>query len=86
MSGRTSPTPTVAPLRDAPASRACEAFGQAFGGRGFHLERYDMPGIPLLLLMRDGQEVASQVGAVAQERLRDWVKPHLKRSASPASA
>lgn len=48
-------------------------------------ERYDVRGIPLLVLMRDGTEVDRLVGAVPEARLREWLKPYLERSASPAS-
>jgi thioredoxin 2 len=44
--------------------------------------RYGVQGIPLLVLIRDGNEVDRQVGAVPFERLRAWIEPHL----APASA
>jgi thioredoxin 2 len=40
-------------------------------------ERYDVRGIPLLMLFVDGGEVDRLVGAVPQERLRAWLEPHL---------
>jgi thioredoxin 2 len=39
--------------------------------------RYDVQGIPLLLLMRDGQEVDRLVGAAPEPQLRNWLEPHL---------
>jgi thioredoxin 2 len=40
-------------------------------------ERYEIRGIPLLLLFRDGAEVDRLVGAVPQEQLRQWLNSHL---------
>jgi thioredoxin 2 len=40
--------------------------------------RYQVSGIPLLVLVCDGQEVDRLVGAVPQERLRAWLDPHLQ--------
>jgi thioredoxin 2 len=48
-------------------------------------ERYGIRGIPLLVLMRDGTEADRLVGAVPHDRLRQWLKPYLEPSASPAS-
>jgi thioredoxin 2 len=39
--------------------------------------RYGVRGIPLLVLLRDGQEVARQTGAVPEATLRQWLEPHL---------
>jgi thioredoxin 2 len=39
--------------------------------------RYRVQGIPLLVLIRDGGEVARQVGAVPLQQLRAWLEPHL---------
>ena len=40
-------------------------------------DRYGVRGIPLLVLFRDGSEVARQVGAVPHSQLREWLRPHL---------
>jgi thioredoxin 2 len=48
-------------------------------------ERYSIRGIPLLAIFRDGTEVDRLVGAAPYERLREWLEPHLERSA-PSSA
>jgi thioredoxin 2 len=40
--------------------------------------RYDVRGIPLLVLFRDGAEVDRLVGAVPYEQLRKWVERHLE--------
>jgi thioredoxin 2 len=40
-------------------------------------ERYEIRGIPLLILFRDGGEVDRLVGAVPQEQLRQWLNSHL---------
>jgi thioredoxin 2 len=40
--------------------------------------RYSVQGIPLLVLIRDGQEVDRLVGAVPLERLHAWLDPHLE--------
>jgi thioredoxin 2 len=48
-------------------------------------ERYGIRGIPLLMLIRDGAEADRLVGAVPHERLAQWLKPHLERSATAAS-
>jgi thioredoxin 2 len=39
--------------------------------------RYQVQGIPLLVLIRDGQEVDRSVGAVPASQLRAWLEPHL---------
>lgn len=39
--------------------------------------RYGVQGIPLLVLIRDGAEVARQVGAVPLPQLQAWLAPHL---------
>ena len=39
--------------------------------------RYDVQGIPLLVLIGDGREVDRLVGAVAETQLRQWVEPHV---------
>ena len=40
-------------------------------------ERYEIRGIPLLVLFRDGTEVDRLAGAVPQEQLRQWLDSHL---------
>ena len=47
-------------------------------------DRYVVRGIPLLVLFRDGSEVARQVGAVPQPQLDEWLRPHLAPSAKTA--
>jgi thioredoxin 2 len=44
--------------------------------------RHGVQGIPLLVLMRDGQEVDRLVGAVPPQQLRAWLDRHL----APAAA
>ena len=39
--------------------------------------RYEVQGIPLLVLLRDGQEVDRLVGAAPEAQLRRWLEPHL---------
>jgi thioredoxin 2 len=46
--------------------------------------RYGAQSIPLLLLMRDGQEVDRMVGAVPLARLNAWLEPHLAPAAQRA--
>ena len=43
---------------------------------------YQIRGIPLLVLIRDGKEADRLVGAVPEARLQAWLVPHLERSAS----
>ena len=40
-------------------------------------DRYQVRGIPLLVLFRDGSEFDRLVGAVPETRLREWLEPHL---------
>ncbi|MCW3033164.1 MAG: thioredoxin [Solirubrobacterales bacterium] len=40
--------------------------------------RYDVRGIPLLLLIRDGAEVDRLTGAAPPARLQAWLEPHLR--------
>jgi thioredoxin 2 len=40
-------------------------------------ERFEIRGIPLLVLFRDGAEVDRLVGAVPPAALRGWLEPHL---------
>ena len=44
--------------------------------------RYGVHGIPLLVLIRDGAELARQVGAVPLPALQAWVSPHLAAAAA----
>jgi thioredoxin 2 len=39
--------------------------------------RYGVQGIPMLLVMQDGQEVDRLVGATPEPQLRQWIEPHL---------
>lgn len=43
--------------------------------------RYGVQGIPLLVLIREGAEVARQVGAVPLPSLQAWLAPHLAATA-----
>ncbi len=38
---------------------------------------FDVQSIPTLVLLRDGQVVARQAGAMSLGALRRWVEPHL---------
>jgi thioredoxin 2 len=40
--------------------------------------RYDVQGIPLLVLIREGSEVDRLVGAAPRPRLQAWLAPHLQ--------
>ncbi len=40
--------------------------------------RFDIRGIPLLVIFRDGREVDRLVGAAPYERLAQWLAPHLE--------
>jgi thioredoxin 2 len=42
--------------------------------------RFNVQGIPLLVLIKDGSEVDRMVGAVPFERLWQWLEPHLERT------
>jgi thioredoxin 2 len=46
--------------------------------------RYDVQGIPLLIIIKDGKEVDRLVGAVPLERLRAWLEPHLEHALETA--
>jgi thioredoxin 2 len=46
-------------------------------------ERYEIRGIPLLVLFRDGAEVDRLVGAVPQQQLRQWLDVHLATPGQP---
>ncbi len=39
--------------------------------------RYGVQGIPLLVLINNGQEADRLVGAVPRAKLREWLQPHL---------
>jgi thioredoxin 2 len=43
--------------------------------------RYQAMSIPLLVLIRDGQEVDRMVGAVPERQLRDWLERNLAAAA-----
>jgi thioredoxin 2 len=47
--------------------------------------RYQVQGIPLLVVIRDGREVDRLVGAAPRERLREWLAPHLAAASEAAS-
>ena len=47
--------------------------------------RYGVQGIPLLVLLRDGEEVDRLVGAVPRPQLRAWVDRHLAGTATGLS-
>jgi thioredoxin 2 len=43
--------------------------------------RFGVQGIPLLVLLRNAEEVARQVGAVPYESLRAWLEPYIETAA-----
>jgi thioredoxin 2 len=47
-------------------------------------ERFDIRGIPLLVLFREAAEVDRLVGAVPSASLRQWLEPHLAPAAERA--
>jgi thioredoxin 2 len=47
--------------------------------------RFGAQSIPLLLLVRNGEEVDRLVGAVPRTRLREWLEPHLASSETVSS-
>jgi thioredoxin 2 len=47
--------------------------------------RYNVQGIPLLVLISDGREVDRLVGAAPKQRLREWLRPHLTAATETAS-
>jgi thioredoxin 2 len=47
--------------------------------------RYQVQGIPLLVLIVDGQEADRQVGAVPEAQIEQWVQPHLAQAGSTSS-
>jgi thioredoxin 2 len=46
--------------------------------------RFEVQGIPLFVLIKDGQEADRQVGAVPAQRMRPWLEGHLPPA--PAAA
>jgi thioredoxin 2 len=48
--------------------------------------RYEVQGIPLLVVFRDGEEVDRVVGAVPAATLRQWIDPHLGPPVKPPEA
>jgi thioredoxin 2 len=48
--------------------------------------RYEVQGIPLLVLIRDGQEVDRLVGAAPEQHLSRWLEPHLAPAARDAAS
>jgi thioredoxin 2 len=44
--------------------------------------RYDIRGIPTLMLTRDGEEVDRLVGAPPKEQLRSWLESHVAAEAA----
>jgi thioredoxin 2 len=47
-------------------------------------ERFAVQGIPLLVLIRDGQEVDRRVGALPEPALRQWLEPQVGSGPAPA--
>jgi len=43
--------------------------------------RYDVQGIPLLVLLRDGRELARLTGAAPAPRVNAWLNSHLTAAA-----
>ena len=43
--------------------------------------RFGVQGIPLLVVLRDGREVARQVGAAPADRLRSWISSNVGQPA-----
>jgi thioredoxin 2 len=46
--------------------------------------RFGVQGIPLLVLLRDGEEVDRRVGAHPEAALRQWLGPHVGHGSAPA--
>ena len=69
-----------------PRARGAAEGGQAEHRRGARRSptATRVRGIPLLVLFRDGSEVARQVGAVPQPQLNAWLRPHLAPAARTA--
>ncbi len=49
-------------------------------------QRFGAQAIPTLVLIRRGQEVARQIGAVPPPQLRDWLEKGLAEAGGPRSA
>jgi len=47
--------------------------------------RYQVQGIPLLVLIRQGRELDRMVGAVPEPQLRHWLDQHLAPGPTPAA-
>jgi thioredoxin 2 len=45
-------------------------------------QRYEVRGIPLMVLMRDGAEVDRRVGALPEPQLTSWIDGHLTSATS----
>ncbi len=45
--------------------------------------RYSVQGIPLLVLIEDGEETDRIVGAVPETQLKSWLEPHLETETPP---
>ena len=76
-------------------SPAVEALGRAHAGELKVIKlnvdeapeisaRHGVQGIPLLVLLRDGEEIDRQVGAVPEAQLGRWLEPHLAGSGARA--
>jgi thioredoxin 2 len=74
-----------------------EALAQEFAGRLKAVKlntdeaqeiaaRYAVQGIPLLVLVRDGEEIDRLVGAVPKAQLRRWLEPHLATAGAAGQA
>ncbi|HMD56765.1 MAG TPA: thioredoxin [Solirubrobacteraceae bacterium] len=48
--------------------------------------RYDVRGIPMLVVIRDGSERDRLTGAVPLAQLQAWLAPHLASAGEPSSA
>jgi thioredoxin 2 len=48
--------------------------------------RFGVQGIPLLVLLHDGQEVDRRVGAHPEPALRQWLQQHVGHGPAPAPA
>jgi thioredoxin 2 len=42
--------------------------------------RYQIQSIPMLMMFRDGKDVAQQAGALDANRLRAWLRQHVESS------
>jgi thioredoxin 2 len=48
--------------------------------------RYQVQGIPLLVLIRDGEEKDRLVGAVPEQQIEQWLQPHLDQAAASTAS